>query len=136
MCAATALGAEGDMKQPVELLVSVPEREPVTHTLHPGHSRIQTRAHVHRYTERDSDGGRFSLDKPRRQKATAAQRPGFLRPSHLDDRQRGNLIITYELLIFCKGTSLVFIRNVCNSVFPGLGAETKKDSPEIKSGIL
>lgn len=30
--------------------------------------------------------------------------------SHLDDGQRGNLIVTYELLIFCKATSLLYRR--------------------------
>lgn len=30
--------------------------------------------------------------------------------SHLDDGQRRNLIVTYELLIFCKATSLLYLR--------------------------
>lgn len=99
--------AAGDVKQPVELLVSLAEREAVSHTPRTGRARIQTRTHAHHYTDRLRRRTFFS-DKPPCQNSATAQKPGLLCLAHLDDGQKGNLIVSYELLIFCKGTSVVY----------------------------
>ncbi|GAA6076336.1 uncharacterized [Tachysurus ichikawai] len=100
--------AVGDVKQPVELLVSLPEREPVSHTPDTGHANIQTHTHAHRYTDRLRRRTFFS-DKPCCQKhCQGSEARAYSACLHLDDGQRGNLIVTYELLIFCKGTSVVY----------------------------
>ena len=89
---------------PVELLVSQPAREPVSQGTH---------ARPHHYTGTRRQQTFFS-DKP----AVILQggTESWLSPSfrvalpHLDDGQRGNLIVTCELLIFCKATSLLYRR--------------------------
>ena len=96
--------AAGAEEWPVELLVSQPGREPVSQGTH---------ARLHHYTGTRRQQT-FFPDKPAVIFRGGAE--SWLSPSsraslpHLDDGQRGNLIVTYELLIFCKATSLLYRR--------------------------
>lgn len=98
---------------PVELLVSQRERYPVSQQYR---EDVRTFARVcsamHIITQAGVDSTHLSLtsllsfSRPL-QKAGSALSPAC---SHLDNGQRRNLIVTYELLIFCKATSLLYLR--------------------------
>lgn len=104
MCGTSARGALSVMAREMPCQSAIPRGR--TRTL------ARARSGMHIITQAGVDSRHFfltsllSFSRPL-QKAGSAWCSAC---SHLDDGQRRNLIVTYELLIFCKATSLLYLR--------------------------